>query len=175
MSKFLKKITVAGLGVGLLLGGCSPMDLVNPDLVTSMTGGAAVTLPGNAPALLVAVENRIDRLVYATVNYRDANDALQSYTAVVEPGQRTAKALMCPVPEITLGDLSNPSIGGVRVVLGNGTEADPYIEVEPFGIPLQVEQNYDCGDGITFTVQFSGETKSGYQTFAYIQRAGDGG
>jgi hypothetical protein len=140
-----------------------------------MTGGTAVTLPGNAPALLVAVENRIDRMALATINYRDANDSLQTYTAVVEPGQRTAKALMCPVSEITLGDLSNPSIVGVTVLLGNGTASDPFIEVEPFGIPLQAGANYDCGDGITFVVQTSSATKSGYQTFAYIQRAGDGG
>jgi hypothetical protein len=175
MSNISTKITPAVAVLLSLLGGCSPADFLNEQFVSSIVGGTAVNLPGNAPALLVGVENRVDRLVSVTVNYRDSNDALQTYTAVVEPGQRTAKALICPVPEITIGDLSNPSIVGALVFLGNGTPADPFIEVEPFGIPLQAGQNYDCGDGITFVVQYSTATKSGYQTFAYIQRAGDGG
>jgi hypothetical protein len=32
--------------------------------------------------------------------------------------------------------------------------------------------NYDCGDGVTFAVQSSGTSSSGYQTFAYIRRSG---
>jgi hypothetical protein len=53
--------------------------------------------------------------------------------------------------------------------------SDPYIDVEPFGIVLQEGLNYECGDAITFSVQRSTETLSGYQIFAYIRSAEGGG
>ena len=45
------------------------------------------------------------------------------------------------------------------------------IEVEPFGVLLRNGANYDCGDGVTFAVTNSGATLSGYQVFAFIERA----
>lgn len=166
----LTKTTLAMLVTALLLGGCSPADFLNEQFLASIVGGSAVTLPGNAPTLLVAVENHTNRPAAIQVAYRDSNNALRQYTAGVEPGQRTAKALMCPVSEITVGDLSDPSATGAWIQMAGG---GVFIEVEPFGVPLKVEQNYDCGDGITFVVQPSGATKSGYQLFAYIQHASE--
>jgi hypothetical protein len=174
MRKLATKMSLAvAVAVLAVLGGCSPLDFLNQEFVASMVGGTAVSLPGNAPALLVGLENRTDRLANMTVMYHSAEGTNEIYTSTVQAGQSTAQALMCPVSQITLGDLSNPDVVGVTILLGNGTTSDPYIEVEPFGIPLKEGENYNCGDGITFTVQMSGATKSGYQTVAYIRRAGE--
>jgi hypothetical protein len=174
MRKLSTKMSLAAALAALaVLGSCAGTEFLNPDFVASLVGGTAVTLPGNAPSLLVGLENRTGRLARMTVMYRSAEGTTETYTSTVESEQSTAQALMCPVSEITLGDLSNPDVVGVTILLGNGTTSDPYIEVEPFGIPLKAGENYDCGDGITFAVQMSGATKSGYQTVAYIRRAGE--
>ncbi|NLG44583.1 MAG: hypothetical protein GX547_15175 [Phycisphaerae bacterium] len=168
----LTKTTLTILATAVLLGGCSPADFLNEQFLASIVGSSATTLPGNAPALLVAVENQTGRPAAVQVAYRDANNALRQYTAALEPGQRTAKALMCPVSEITVGDLSDPLVTGAWIEMANG---GAFIEVEPFGRVLKTPQNYDCGDGITFVLQPSGATRSGYQLFAYVQRASEGG
>ncbi len=169
---------VCGAALVLLpaLHACTPTDMLNPQLLSSMTGaGRAASLPGDAPALLVGVENRTDRVIRVMVMYRAADDSIQTYTTGVQPGGSTAQALICPIPEITVGDLSDATAIGAQVVLGNGTVDDPFINVEPFGITLKSGVNYDCGDGLTFVVQPSGATVSGYQIFAYIRRSDGGG
>ncbi len=172
----VKAVAGAVLGVALLLGGCvSVTEFLNEDFLADLgLQGQVASLPGDAPALLVAIENATSRWVEVIVAYRESGSSSKSYTAVVAPNARTAQMLVCPIEEITLGDLSNPRAIGAVVRLGSGSPTDAFIEVEPFGAVLRDGVNYDCGDGLTFVVQRSGATLSGYQTFAYIQRAGDG-
>jgi hypothetical protein len=168
--------TIAGVSVvlvGALMGGCPDFSaLLNPQFQYDVGASKPVAnLPGEAPALLVAVENRTNRTVEMVVSYRDIDQAVHSFTEVLDPGQKSAQALACPVPEITLGDVANLDQVGARVRLGTGLPTDPFIEVEPFGVLLVNEANYNCGDEVRFVVQASGATSSGYQTIAYIQRA----
>jgi hypothetical protein len=178
----IKLTTGLGLALSVVLAGCGAFqvtNLMNPDFLSSLGLGASVaTLPGDAPGLLVTAQNSTDRSIAMAISYRDVNDKVQSYTASIAPGDKTAQMLVCPVKEITIGDVSNLSLSGARVFLvGSVTDPNaigsaPYVEVEPFGVLLKEGVNYDCGDGLTFTVQASTQTRSGYQTIAYIRRSG---
>lgn len=176
-----------GVGLGCLLPGCGLLtnevaSLLNPNLFDALGLGTRVaSLPGDAPGLLVFVENRTDRYASVVVAYRDGDDKVDAYTTVVGPGERSGQMLVCPVTEITIGDVSNLGQRGAVVYLidsntvaGNTALLDgaPFIEVEPFGVLLLEGVNYRCGDGLTLAVQPSAENPSGYQTFAYIRRTG---
>ena len=177
LARFRMVTLVAALAGPLLAGGCAGaiQGLFDEEFLAAVAGGGAVaSLPGDAPALLVAVDNRTDRTIEAMVMYRDADGVIESYTTVILPLETTARALICPIEEITLGDLSDSSAIGVEVRLGNGSVDDPYIEVEPFGVVLQEGVNYDCGDALTFAVRPSTINPSGYQTLVEIRRAEDG-
>jgi len=168
--------TTGLLVAACLLAGCAAVgSLFNPEFLTALSGSSqAASLPGDAPALVVAVENATNRPAEALVSYRTTAEGVDSFWATVEPYSKTAQALACPVEEITLGLLSDPGEPGVYIRLGGGTVNDPYIEVEPFGVILKDGINYDCGDSLTFRVQPSGATRSGYQTYVYIRRASEG-
>jgi hypothetical protein len=175
---------VTGLTLGVGLAGCGLLDQVtnmfNPDLLSSLgLGGQVASLPGDAPGLLVAVENRTDRIAAMVVSYRDSANAVQTYTTQVAPNGKSAQMLVCPIGEITLGDVSNLKQSGARIFLldtvaadPNAVAAAPFIEVDPFGVLLEDTVNYRCGDGLTFTVQSSSAASSGYQVFAFIRRSG---
>ena len=137
-------------------------------------GTQAVTLPGDAPAILVEVEDQTQRNIEVLVSYLDADGLAKNYTVEVEPGQKTGQAIICPMSEITVGALGDLSSVGAIVRLGAGGAADPYIEVEPFGALLQEGINYECGDAITFSVVPSSATLSGYQIYASIRAGGAG-
>ncbi len=178
-------IPAAGAALLGVLTGCGVLSyeltsLFNSDFLTALGLGSAVaSLPGDAPTLLVAVENRTSRWVAMTVAYRAGDDTPNSYTTTLAPGGKSAQLLDCPVAEMTLGgDVSNLSQSGARVYLTEPSGGDvdslegaPYIEVDAFGKLLIDEVNYNCGDSVTFTVQPSSDSRSGYQTFAYIRRA----
>ncbi|MBL8880903.1 MAG: hypothetical protein JNG88_17455 [Phycisphaerales bacterium] len=162
---------LVGLATGL--PGCSLAgSLLDPGLLDSLgLGSRASSLPGDAPAVIIAFENRTNRPATATISYRVGTDRVLSTTVTALPGDKLAESFVCPVSEVTLGDVSNLNETGVTIRLGNGTAADPVIEVEPFGVLLRENQNYSCGDSIVFTVSPSGETRSGFRAFAFIQRA----
>ena len=172
----------AALVLGAALVGCSGFqvtNLLNEDFLSALGFGEQVaTLPGDAPGLLVSVENMTDRFIAMAVSYRDINDNVQSYSTTIASGDKSSRLLGCPVQEITIGDISNLNLSGARVYLvndlsdPNAASAAPYIEVEPFGVLLKSTVNYDCGDGLILTVQPSTLTSSGYQTIAYIRRSG---
>lgn len=167
---------VAGLIVaGVVCVSCAgPTDLLNPSFVEALgiTDQSVASLPDDAPAVLVAVENRTDRRVTVTLSYRGANDVTDSFTfRRMLAGSRLARALVCPVSEVTVGDVNNLDTAGAIVRLGDGGGNDPFIEVEPFGVLLKDDVNFNCGDAITFVIQSSTTTRSGYQIVAYIQRA----
>jgi hypothetical protein len=166
--------SLTGAIIMLGAGGCTGItSLFNEEFLEAASIGTnAASLPGDAPAVLVAVENRTTRVVQAQISYRTDDSQVQSYSTLVEAGQKTAQALVCPVTELTLGDVSDLSQIGAIIRLGTGNANDPFVEVEPFGILMKEEANYECGDSVTFAVLPSGVTLSGYQVYAYIQRAG---
>jgi hypothetical protein len=186
-----KRLAVIGVALlsGVVLTGCfSPLSLLNPDFLSAVGLGTKVaSLPGEAPGLLVEVENRTSRWVSAVVSYRDGTGAVNSFTTTLAPGDKTGQLLPCPINEITLGDVSSSKTSGAIVFLTETTSTQtqnqtqtttpsvdnsPFITVDPFGALLRTGVNYDCGDSLLFAVEPSAATQSGYQIFAFIRRAG---
>lgn len=159
--------------LGLFGASCVGLtEFVNPNFLSQIgLGETAATLPGEAPAVIVEVENRAGRIVDARVSWRTPEGTVDVRNLVVPVDSKISEALICPIDEMTLGDVSDPSESGAVVRLGAGTAADPIIFVEPFGVVLKDGVNYSCGDSITFTVMPSNQTLSGYQVFAFIRRA----
>lgn len=164
--------TVGGL---LVTTGCvlDVFSILNPNFLsaTGLAGSNAASLPGDAPAVLVRVENNTALTAEVQISWREGAAGVETQTFAITAGTITSQALVCPVTEITLGDVSNLTTPGALIRLGNGGENDPFITVEPFGILLTEEINYDCGDSITFQIAPSGETSSGFRIFAFVQRA----
>jgi hypothetical protein len=164
----------AALAVGLLAAdGCADIqNLLNPTFLQAIgVGESAATLPGEAPAVVIEVDNGTQRVIEFRITWRDAAAEVHERTEALGVGEKYAEALICPVEEMTLGDVGNLDATGAIVRLGGGSAADPYVEVEPFGVLLQEGINYDCGDVITFTILPSSATLSGYQSFAFIRRS----
>ena len=148
-------------------------ELLNPAFLQVLgVGERASNLPGEAPAIVLEVENGTERVVEFRLTWRDVESRIQERTWTLGVGEKYSEALVCPVEEMTLGDVSNLDAVGAIVRLGSGTANDPYIEVEPFGVLLQEGINYDCGDSVTFVVWPSQATLSGYRIFAQIRRSG---
>ena len=157
----------------LLSGGCiGTGEFLNPEFLAALgvTNGVA-TVPGEAPAVIIELENRTGRVIEGQLTWRNSDGTVDERILVVPTDSKTSEAVICPVEEMTLGDVSNPQATGAVVRLGNGGPTDPFIAVEAFGVVLQEGVNYSCGDSVTFTVQPSNLTNSGYQAFAFIRRA----
>lgn len=156
----------------LTVVGCvDPTALFNSEfLATVGLGGKVASLPGDNPAVVVEVENQTQNVVFMELSERDSSDSVSKREYTLQAGQYRAEAWICPVVGVTIGDVSDLSASGARVILGNGGNSDPFVEVEAFGILLQQGINFDCGDKITFSVRPSSATKSGYQVYAYVNR-----
>ncbi|MCG3125706.1 MAG: hypothetical protein CHACPFDD_00532 [Phycisphaerae bacterium] len=166
---------LAVLLLGAVTSGCTGIQGLFSEDFLNATGlvQRSATIPGTAPAVLITMENRTSRVVTMNLSYRLGSDTVESFFATMPPGDSSGQVVNCPVTEITLGDVSNLNEIGAIVRLGGGTENDPFIEVEPFGVLLRNTANYNCGDSVTFTVTPSGDTASGYRIVAFIQRTGD--
>lgn len=164
----------------LALGGCNAaLSLLNPDFAGLLTSSAARSIPGDNPALLVYTQNRTSRWVQMTISYRTTGDEVVQYTTSLNPGDKSGQLLVCPITEITLGSVSDLSEVGISIAaspgaLGAGVSVDqvPTIDVEAFGVLLRESVNYDCGDSLTFVVQPSSDTASGFQTLAFRRVGG---
>lgn len=163
-------------GAALLgAGSCvQATDFFNTDFLSGLSGRNA-TLPGEAPGLLVAVENRTTRPAEVIVSYRDGDDAVTNYTTFVSPQDKNQQLLLCPITEITVGSVANLEASGaiVSLVPDATTALDqlPYIEVDAFGSILREAVNFDCGDEVLFVLDESTRTSSGYEIIAFIRRA----
>lgn len=158
----------------LVLGvaGCAAIPVLNPEFLAAIgLGQTAAALPDEAPALVVGVDNLTNNTIDARISYRERDGRVIQQFYVLGPGEKTADSLICPIPEVTLGDVGDLEAIGAIVRLGGGTPDDAFIEVEPFGVLLQDEANYNCGDQITFQIVPSGSTLSGFQVLAFVQRA----
>jgi hypothetical protein len=175
-----RALLIAGLlgGLaGLTMGCLDASTFLNSNFMNSVLGAETVaTVPGEAPGLLVSVENRTDRLASLTVSYRDSDSAVVTYTVELAPGNKSGQVLACPVSEITLGSVSDLSVSGAAVSLVSaGTVATvaggPFTDVEAFGVLLRQDVNYSCGDALQFVVRSSSVSRSGYETIAFFRRA----
>lgn len=168
---------LVGVGLSALLAGCTGFgSLFNNEFLTEVGLGDQVSvLPGEAPAIIIEMENQTGRVVEYRLSWRAGDEDDLEFverTGTLAVGDKVAEAVICPVQEITVGDVSNLDAFGAVVRLGQGTADDAFIEVEPFGVLLQNRVNYNCGDIVTFAVRPSGATASGYQLFAYVRRSG---
>jgi hypothetical protein len=169
------------VGLAVVVAGCVPLgDLLNADFAASVLQSQRVSLlPGEAPGFLVTVRNQTNRVVEMVVSYRDGDGDVQNYTSLLDKGDKASQMLICPVEEITLGNVANLNESGVRVALvenvSSATDPSqvPSTEVEAFGVLLRSGVNYDCGDSIEFVVRPSSATRSGYETVAYFKLADD--
>jgi hypothetical protein len=164
---------VTCLLTGAVLCGCADLNnLLDPSFLGALGfSSRAASLPGDAPAVVVAIDNRTARTIEVRITWRDDDNRVGERLRVLPPDTNVAEAVICPVTELTLGDVSDLNQPGAFVRLGSGGSDDPFIEVEPFGVLLKEDANYSCGDEVTFTVQASSATLSGYQIFAFIRRA----
>lgn len=161
---------LAGAMLMLSISACSPLSVLNPDFaIATGLADSAATLPGEAPTLLLQVENRTVRPVNYVLTWRNDDGSTGQREDAVRAGETFATAIPCPVTEVTLGQIGDSSAVGAAVVLGDGNFGDPLLAVEPFGRVLEEGINYNCGDSVTFSVIPSGATASGYQIFAYIR------
>lgn len=166
-------VILAVAGVCALPMGCGQaLSIFDPAFLADLgVGSRAASLPGAAPAVLVEVENRTTRVIDVSLSWRIERDTVETLFFTIGPDEALGEVLFCPVDEVTLGDVGDLNALGAAVRLGGEGPNDPFVEVEPFGVLLKNGANYDCGDSITFTVQPSSATPSGYQIFALIQRA----
>lgn len=173
---------LAVVGMGLLICGImscvSAVDFLSPEFLSLIEGSQRVAnLPTEAPGLLVSVENRTDRLARIDISYRQGDTGMDNYVTYMNPGDKSGQMLICPITEITIGNLADLNASGAAVALimgaslSSGLANIPFLEVQPFGTILREGVNYDCGDEILFVIQPSGSTVSGYQTVAFIRRA----
>jgi hypothetical protein len=167
---------------GLVLPGCFS-ELLNPDFFQVLGAGSSVaSLPGEAPGVLVSVQNLTNLWARAQVSYRDGENNVRNFTVELGPGNKTGQMLVCPIDEITLGNVADLKAVGAVVFRGtpdfetnpdNALDVLPRTDVEPFGVLLRSPGNYNCGDGIIFSIRSApGETKSGYRTRVEIDLAG---
>ena len=166
------RISVAA--VSLASVGCvSPTTFFSEDFLTALGfGDTAANLPGEAPAIIIEMENRSGRTIEARVTWQGDGNESRERVFVVPDGEKFSEVVVCPVTRMTLGQLGDLSAAGAAVRLGDGSAGSPFIEVEPFGRVLEDQINYQCGDAVTFTIQPSSATLSGYQAFAYVRRSG---
>jgi hypothetical protein len=170
-----RRALVCACGLLFVAGCTGPSELFNPEFLQTLgVRESAANLPGEAPAVVVEVENRTGRTIEYLVTWREGNGEIERRTGVLPAGSKDGFVVFCPLEEVTLGDVSDLNATGVIVRLGAGGASDPFIEVEPFGVLLQNEINYNCGDGVTFAVLSSSATLSGYQVYAFIRRSGAG-
>jgi len=157
----------------LFVSACAdPLQVFDDQFLTALDlGTRAASIPGDAPSVLVEVENRTSRRVEAQISWRTGDGEARFEVFGLSPDDKSTEVLICPVDEITLGDVGDLTQPGAFIRLGGGGVNDPYIEVEAFGILLKEGANYNCGDAVTFTVEGSSKTLSGYQILAYIRRA----
>lgn len=154
------------------IGGCANFDILSPTLLQDLGLSSEVSsTPGEAPAILLEVENQTQSVVEMRVTWRDGNGERQERTRTLGAGAKYAEAVVCPVEEVTLGDVGNLDAVGAIVRLGGGGANDAFIEVEPFGVLLQEDVNYSCGDSVNFAIVNSNATRSGFQIIAFIRRA----
>lgn len=167
---------IAAVGIAVLLAtctGCVTTEFFNPEFLSSIGLGSKVSLlPGDAPSVLVEVENNTSRVIEVNLSFVNADGDVQVRPVVIAVGDKYAEAVICPVDEMTLGTLNDSRSIGAIVRLGGGTANDPFVTVDPFGATLVDEVNYNCGDSVTFSVQASSVSTSGYQIFAFVRRAG---
>lgn len=172
--RFRRHLRIGACAVAMVCSGClfDPTTLFNDQFLSSAgLNQQAASLPGAAPTILVQVENRTGRTIDAFISYRLSGDDVSSFVTTVPPGASTGRALVCPIEEITLGDISDLTAPGAVIRLGDGTADDPITEVEPFGVLLKQGANYDCGDALMFAVTPSSLTRTGYRTIVFVQRA----
>ena len=170
------RVWLCAMSLSALLGasGCAglALNLLNADfLAQAGLGERGAALPGDAAGLLLEVDNRTPLVVEVRLTWRDGNGQRQERTNTLNPGERQAEAVICPVSEVTLGEITDLTAIGAVVRLGTGAADDPVIAVDPFGILLKDEVNYDCGDSVSFAVTRSPASLSGYQIIAFVRRS----
>ncbi len=174
MLRFRRQMKLAACAAAVMCCACvlDPASLFNEQFLSGVgLNQQAAVLPGAAPTLLVTIDNRTTRTIEAFVSYRLSGDDVDSFVSAIPPGASTGQALVCPIEEITLGNIADLDAPGALIRLGDGTADDPVIEVEPFGVLLKQGVNYDCGDALMFAVTPSSQTRSGFRTVVFVQRA----
>lgn len=175
--RFDPKLIIPAVLLPLLTAptGCvDPTQIFADEFLNATIGGQNVaSLPGNAPSVLLAVENQTALPTVVNVRYRLANNDVRELSLQMLPGERSAQALACPIDEITVGELTDPSQAGAFVYLDTDADATlnlnaPFVTVEPFGVILRNDTTYTCGDEITFAVVPSSATASGYRVVAFV-------
>lgn len=174
-----RMLTTTACATALLSASCTAIpaalyEFIDPAFLNSLgIGTQPVTTPGEAPAVILEIENKTSFVIEANLAWRTTDSGTVEQRPVsIGSSEKYSELVFCPLTRVTLGELGDSEAIGAIVRYGAGTAADPFVEVEPFGRDLVVNVNYDCGDVVTFTVLPSSQTLSGYQIFAFIRRSG---
>ena len=101
-----QKWALASASAALLLtSGCglATGEFLNPEFLASLgfTGGAA-TLPGEAPAVVIELENRAGRVIEGQLTWRNADGTVDERILVVPVDSKVSEAVICPVEGTSL-------------------------------------------------------------------------
>lgn len=177
------RILAGCLAIGAAVMGCiTPTELFDADFLQAIgVQSAAARLPGDTPSVVIGVRNDTSFRIEAQLSWRDGQGDVHTFAQSVFPNEGATMGTpvllseFCPVTELTLGDVSDLSATGAVVRLGNGSLADPFVQVEPFGVLLKEGVHYECGDRVVFSIRETTATPSGFQIFAEVERSDAGG
>src|SRR5262245_26114547 len=107
--RFVRRTLLLGAVALTAAPGCGvATGLLDPEFLGALgLGQRSASIPGDAPAVLIAFENRTAREATATISYREGTDRVRTNVFTVQPGRKIAEAFVCPISEVTVGDVSN--------------------------------------------------------------------
>ncbi len=156
-----KNVAIAVLAVLGTVLGCNNMgtDSLNPQFMEVLGTPYAPVAPGTAPFVVIRVLNMTDHQVIFYISIEPANgEPIQPITANVNSGFDGGMALSCPIPRITLGDVTNRDATGALIVFDENTRQ----EIPALSKILRDGIDYFCGDLIVFAAIKDNSTVGGY-------------
>ncbi|HUW84624.1 MAG TPA: hypothetical protein VMZ31_17725 [Phycisphaerae bacterium] len=150
------------LGVAIALGGCSlASQSLNPQFMEVLGTPFAPIAPGTAPFVLIRNINMTDHRVLFRFEWIPAGTLASAASGFnVSAGLDGGILVSCPVSQITLGSLDNPTTAGALVIFDDNTRQ----EIPPLGRNLREGIDYFCGDVVIFAAVRDSSTVGGYST-----------
>jgi len=150
------------LGAAIAVGGCNLVSQsLNPQFMEVLGTPFAPIAPGTAPFVLIRNINMTDQRVLFNFEWIPAGTlASANFGFNVSAGLDGGVLVTCPVSQMTLGDLDNPTATGALVIFDDNTRQ----EIPPLGRILREGIDYFCGDVVIFAAVRDTSTVGGYST-----------
>lgn len=161
--RYIRLETAAAiLGVAIAFGGCSlASQSLNPQFMEVLGSPFAPIAPGTAPFVLIRGINMTNQRVLFSFEWVPAGTlATTNYGFNVAADMDAGVLVSCPVSQMTLGNLDNPTTPGALIIFDDNTRQ----EVPPLGRNLREGIDYFCGDVVIFAAVRDTSTVGGYST-----------